>query len=223
MKGTAFTGFSPDTYRFLMEIRFNNNREFFEENRARYERVLKQPMQAMAATLLPAALAVDGEFDQRIGCIVSRIRRDTRFSKDKSLYRDHAWLGFRRPGRRISEGMTMYFEITPDNYGYGIGMYAADPSLMKEYRSKILARPSKFLELERRLEKAGFLLEGESFCRDRFPEANPQVKPFLNRKRLSWCYECEKLENTMDIALLDEVRHALALMGPLYQFLHGMD
>lgn len=221
MSANGFTGFTPDAFVFLLELRFNNNREFFEANRARYEGTVKRPMQALAAALLPAALRIDGEFDRRMGCILSRIRRDTRFSKDKSPYRNHAWLAFRRPGRRISEGMTLYFEISPEEYGYGMGMYAPDTALMKGYRERILARPARFLELHAALEEAGMALVGESYRRERFPDAPEAIRPTLNRRNLSWSFTCPDLRPTMSPALTEELIHAMERMGPMYRFLHG--
>ena len=41
--------------------------------------------------------------------IVSRINRDVRFSRDKSPYRDHIWLSFRRPGEEGKNRIGAYF------------------------------------------------------------------------------------------------------------------
>ncbi len=124
----AFQGFNEDTYKFLLELAFQNNKPFFEANRARYKANVQAPMRAMAEDLLPLALSIDPGFNTRMTSILSRIHRDTRYSRDKRPYRDHAWLSFRRPGHRISESISLYFEITPQGYGYGLGMYGGDPS-----------------------------------------------------------------------------------------------
>ena len=52
MATSRFSGFSPDAYRFLVELRFNNNKEFFDQNRARYHEVLKTPLKQLAQELL---------------------------------------------------------------------------------------------------------------------------------------------------------------------------
>lgn len=41
-----FKGFEPDTYRFLMELGFYNEKPFFDANRARCRRVVQEPMRA---------------------------------------------------------------------------------------------------------------------------------------------------------------------------------
>ena len=110
----SFNGFYRETFEFLFEIAFNNNVEWFNENKARYERFVKAPLRLLASELMEDALKVDPNFNPNITTSVSRIRRDTRFTYDKSPFRNHMWIGFRYPNTRISESCMIYFEITPD-------------------------------------------------------------------------------------------------------------
>lgn len=144
---SEFTGCPEEMYRFFWEIAFQNHREFFEANRERYRTLVQQPMLALAERLLPTALSIDPRFQTRPSAIVSRIRRDTRYTKDKSPYRDHVWLGFKPAGMRTSECFVLYAEFERERYGYGMGMYAPEPALMAELRARMLARPKHFLEL----------------------------------------------------------------------------
>ena len=41
-----FTGFPEATIQFFLDIRFHNSIDYFEENRARYERDVKAPFEA---------------------------------------------------------------------------------------------------------------------------------------------------------------------------------
>ena len=93
-----FEGFSQEALDFLNDIRFNNNQTFYEANKARYERYVKQPMRELSDELAPVVQLIDPKLDTRPGRTMSRIRRDTRYTKDKSPFRDHAWLGWRYPG-----------------------------------------------------------------------------------------------------------------------------
>lgn len=130
----SFTGFDPEAFRFLFEIGFNNNTEWFGLNRDRYKKFVQQPMRQLAAELMPTALEIDPNFNTSLNATVSRIRRDTRFTRDKSPYRNHVWIGYRYPKTRISEGCTLWFEITPQGYDYGAGFYSADSAMMERYR-----------------------------------------------------------------------------------------
>ena len=53
-----FNGFSAETFRFLLEIGFNNNADWFEANRKRYEQFVRDPMRRLAAALMPTALLI---------------------------------------------------------------------------------------------------------------------------------------------------------------------
>ena len=114
-----FCGFKPEAYIFLTELGFNNNKQWMDENRWRYKEYVYKPLCRLGEMLLPTMLDIDSEFNPRLTTIVSRINRDTRYSKNKLPYRDHMWLGFRRDGRSMGESLCMYFEISPTGYGYG--------------------------------------------------------------------------------------------------------
>ena len=74
-----------DILSFLTELHDNNNREWFEQNRERYRKVLAKH-QANTERLI----ALIAQFDPTVdGATVAnstyRIYRDTRFSKDKCI------------------------------------------------------------------------------------------------------------------------------------------
>ena len=52
-----FEGFTAETIDFLWELRMNNSREWMEENRDRYKRVLKEPFDSLAAALVAESTA----------------------------------------------------------------------------------------------------------------------------------------------------------------------
>lgn len=215
----AFQGFTKDTYVFFMEVVMHDSRQFMEENRARYKREVQRPLQELALGLLPDLLTIDANFNPRLTSIVSRIHRDTRYTKDKSLYRDHAWLSFKHPDTHTGDTFSMYAEIDPKGYGYGMGMYCPDSTFMKGLRERILANPVRFLELAEAAKKKGFTVEGESFKRDRFPDADVALKPYLNKKGISFCFYSHELKRTMRKEFQDELREGLLSLKELYWFI----
>lgn len=218
-----FNGFSAETFRFLLEIGFNNNADWFEANRKRYEQFVRDPMRRLAAALMPTALDIDGNFNPSINASVSRIRRDTRFTKDKSPYRDHMWIGFRYPRTRISEGCTLWFEITPHRYDYGCGFYSSTPAFMSAYRKKILAAPMKFLELAHSLEARGFIYSCENYRRDRFPDAPAELKPYLNVKTFAWMKTIPGVGALIAPSnILDVLTDEFSALAPMYRFLRSV-
>ena len=226
MKDTmhTFQGLTEDAYRFFWEIAFQNEHSFFEENRKRYEKSVKEPMLALADALGEAALEVDPNFNVRPSSVVSRIRRDTRYTKDKSPYRDHAFLSFKYPGAATGESFVLYAEFERTAYGYGMGMYYPLPQFMADARKRMLAQPQKFLEIVNNPAFAErFHWQGEEFKRPRFQDAPEAIRPWLNKRSMSFCFSSPELKNTMKPELVEEVQEGFRLLKPLYRFLLGLD
>lgn len=219
-----FQGFNEDTYQFFWEIAFHNEASFFEANRERYKKNVYEPLKQLTIELAPIAQEIDPDFNIRPSGVISRIRRDTRYSHDKTMYRDHAWLGFRRPGSMLSESFVVYAEFERESYGYGMGMYGSNPALMREIRPRILAKPQKFLSLvEDNAFQSRFSLQGDEFKRPRFMDAPNGVLPYLNRKGLSFCFSSPNLKNTLKPEIADEIKDGFQLLKPVYRFMMGLD
>ena len=90
--------FTPELFEFLLELRTNNNREWFQANKGRYERHVKEPLLQFIQDFEPSLHSVSTRFiaDARAnGGSMFRIYRDVRFSKDKSPYKTQAAVQFR--------------------------------------------------------------------------------------------------------------------------------
>jgi uncharacterized protein (TIGR02453 family) len=77
--------FTPDLFAFLSDLRANNDRDWFNANRERYERSLLEPALEFVADFAPRLERISPHFraDPRpSGGSLFRIYRDTRFSKD---------------------------------------------------------------------------------------------------------------------------------------------
>ena len=217
-----FDGFKPEAYMFLTELAFNNNRMWMEENRGRYREYVQLPMQQLAELLLPTALRIDPGFNPRPGCIVSRINRDTRYSKNKLPYRDHMWIAFRREGQSLGESLCLYFEISPRGYSYGTGMYTTNLPLMKALRARAAADPEGFRRIVTDPALARYEAVGEPYKREVAPDAPEDLKPYLNRRSLSFCYDDPSLSPTMSGRIADEVKNAMLELAPAYRYILGM-
>lgn len=218
-----FSGFTEETYSFFWDLAFHNSKAFMEENRGRYRETVYRPLIQLTEEILPAALELDERFNARPQSCVSRINRDTRYSKDKSPYRDHAWIAFRLPGTYLSENFCLYAEINRDSYGYGVGMYGPNPPMMAQFRERILSHPDIFLGFaERKAFTDVFSLEGEEYRKVRFQHENERLVPYLNRRNIGFIFQSGDLSRTMTPALADEIRDAFRLIKPVYRFLMGL-
>ena len=218
-----FTGFTDDTFQFLLELAFNNNKEFFEANRKRYETQVRDKMRALALDLLPVALEIDPQICKRLTGIVARINRDTRFTHDKSPYRDHLWFIFRRDGESISEGLSFYFEIKPTSFTYGLGMYDTNKPLMDALRERAMTFESKFREIisaPALLER--FTLSGEDYKRAPLPGIDPQLSLWLNKRYFYLHHNSTELGRIKRADFVDELKSGMEVLRDVYAFSRGI-
>ena len=152
---TTFQGFRPEAIQFLAELAQNNTRDWFQPRKGEYERLLKQPMEALCR-------ALEEQFRSRAIPLHAdparspfRIYRDTRFSKDKSPYKTHvaasfSWAGDGfdpTTGRSHAENVHAsggYFHLQPGEIYVGGGVWHPEPSWLKAFRDGIAADAAAF-------------------------------------------------------------------------------
>lgn len=221
-----FEGFTQESMQFLFSIRFNNSKAFFEENRAVYERSVKQPLRDLAEALAPCMLAIDAQIDTRPGRVCSRIRRDTRFSHDKSPYRDYVWLSWRYAGEARSESFGMFWDASPDAMRWGCGAYGEDKPLMDALRARMRTCPGELLEILHDPSFAsGFVINGPEYKRLEIPEDVPEALHMLYRKK-GFYVQC--IERPEDYPLIftselpGRIAQEFARLTPLYNYMRGV-
>jgi uncharacterized protein (TIGR02453 family) len=147
----TFSGFSPDAIQFLLELRANNDRAWFQPRKADYERLLKEPLEALCMALgarfakrkIPLRADAGSPF---------RIYRDVRFSKDKSPYKTYVSASF--PGTGDSPVATHgrseqvhrpggYFSFAPDESYVGGGMWRPDRDRLDAWRRLLADDPKQ--------------------------------------------------------------------------------
>lgn len=185
MDMNQFKGFQPETIDFLWELRMNNNKEWMEENRERYKTVLKEPFDALAKELAALSPAF---CDGKMKCSVSRINRDIRFSKDKSPYRACRWVTVfddKLHGTEWKLRPSFYFELNPEGYGHGLGMWCATPAYLTAYRKKIESNPAAFGRLIKKFEKdPTFQLAGEEYKKIKNETLDPLAQLWYKKKEV---------------------------------------
>lgn len=97
---TIFTGFSPESMEFFEKLAANNNKLWFEDHRDDFEQYLTGPLKSLVSDLSDTMLAIDPELVTipTVDKTISRIYRDTRFSRNKSPYKTCLWITFKRRG-----------------------------------------------------------------------------------------------------------------------------
>ncbi len=169
MTAPRYVGFNEQTIRFLGELAANNNREWFNENKSRYEELVLdvalrfiQSMQDPLAAIAPHFVATP----TRVGGSLMRVYRDTRFSKNKIPYKTNIGIQFRHELAKDVHSPGYYVHIEPGNVFLGAGMWRPDSEPLRGIRERIAAKPA---EWTRTMNDAGFerhfKLGGESLTR----------------------------------------------------------
>ncbi len=153
-----FTGFSPDALAFLRELTANNERDWFNANKSRYETVVRDPLISLAADL--AARLVKAKLPLRADPkkTMFRIHRDVRFSKDKSPYKTHAGAVLSRNGEKMAPG-SLYVHIDPAGSMVVAGFYRPEPPVLAKLRRAVVADPAGWGKVVAALKRGGFALE----------------------------------------------------------------
>lgn len=108
------------TLDFIRDLRKHNQREWFEQNRSRYE-AAREDFIAFLKNLLQGAAAFEPALEgQQPRDLMFRIYRDVRFSNDKRPYKEHICAYMADGGRKtINPGF--YLHISPDNQSFLAG------------------------------------------------------------------------------------------------------
>jgi uncharacterized protein (TIGR02453 family) len=166
-----------ELFKFLKELRENNNREWFNENKPRYEVLHKQHI-AVVQQLIDRIAAFDPDIaglDAK-SCIY-RIYRDIRFSQDKTPYKTHFGAYMTGLGGRTSPYAGYYLHVEPDNSFVSGGVWCPSPAMLKKLRQDIYDNVDEFIAIleNKKFKKIYGELEGEVLKRmpDGFPKDSP--------------------------------------------------
>ena len=212
--------FSADTMDFLFENKLHDSREWFAEHRDRYVKYVREPLMQLAEKLGPPLLDIDPLLIIEPKRTLSRVNRDTRFTKDKSLYRDVIWCCFGRDKKESWERPCFFFEASPRGWRYGVGAYWNSPGAMDNLRRLALADAPQFRAMRDALDSQSvFGLEGDRYKRPKCPEAPQELRRFLDLKNIDFIHNSLDEQLLYSPALDETVTRDFKLLAPMYELL----
>ena len=207
-----------------MDLKFHNNTEYFHANHDRYVETVQTPFYEMIEDLADDMRKIDPLMETRPYKCLSRIHRDTRFSKDKSPYRDHHWFLFRRAAEPREKCLFYYFEFGPDRLSWGIGIWGENRELMDLFRKRMRANPAGTLAMidDMNLPKRKLFLGGTSFKRMDIPAEIPdRLKPWYTGREIYIGRYDAPYKWAFTDRIIREVRQDFITLAPLYLMLRG--
>jgi len=154
---------TKDAIDFLAELELNNDREWFNANKKRYEASVKGPMEALAGEIISRMKNFDPAIDMLPRNAVFRIYRDTRFSKDKTPYKTNAGLSVSSGGKTGHGKPGVYVHLDARSFGIASGHYFLEPAQLTLMRRHIAANLPEFQKLlaEKEFKKTFGSVKGE--------------------------------------------------------------
>jgi len=141
-----FEGFPKTSVPFLKQLTKNNNREWFNVNKHRYEDRIRTPALAFIEVmgpqinkhLSPHFLALP----KKVGGSLMRVYRDTRFAHDKKPYKTNVGIQFRHEIAKDVHAPGFYVHIEPGNCFLGVGVWRPESKILAAIRSFIVDNPN---------------------------------------------------------------------------------
>lgn len=218
-----FQGFGEGVIPFFLDLRFHNDKAFMDANRERYYREVRQPFYDFIGALGPRIQEkISEDMEVRPAKCLSRINRDTRFSKDKSPYRDHLWIAFRQQGMPNDGTPFYWFELSPEHVNWGVGVWGENRQIMDVMRRRMLAKPDDFLRILPVLKQRGFTLDGPEWKKLAAPKELPgPLVPWYLKKQVYAERQGAKMAWVSSPALADRVMEDYEALAPLYWIFRG--
>ena len=183
--------FTSALFDFLRQLKKNNNRDWFQKNKARYESDVRDPALRFVEALGPGLRKISPHLvaDPRpVGGSLFRINRDIRFSKDKSPYKTAVGMSFGHDLGRQGPAPGLYVQLEPGTSWAGGGVHMPDGPTLTKVRDAIVADTSSWKRIvtNPKFKEAGANI-GESLKRapQGYDPEHPLVED-LKRKSYTW-------------------------------------
>ncbi len=137
--------FTADFLEFFIELAPNNNKDWFDLNRKRYESSVREPFRHFVQHLIDQLALVQPQFKglEAKDCVF-RINRDIRFSKDKTPYKMNVSAIISPNGKKSKAVNGVYFELGPEHVRVYGGVYEIDKDDLLTVREGIAANLDGF-------------------------------------------------------------------------------
>ena len=160
-----FAGFPNEGLTFLRNIKRNNRREWFQPRKHLFDSHVKAPMVELVEALNSNLAKFAAQHVNDPKKAIYRFYRDTRFSADKSPYKDHIAAIFPRRGHEKHISAGFYVGISHEGIDVAGGIYMPGPAELLAIRTWLAEHHTEFTKAARGPEKLMGKLHGESLRR----------------------------------------------------------
>ena len=212
--------FSQDFIDFFKELEVNNDRDWFTENKKRYENSVKKPFAKFIDDLIIAFQDIYPNLTMTSKESIFRIYRDVRFSQDKKPYKNHSAAIVSEHGKKNMTMPSLYVQANHVDFSIYSGCYQLEKDNLKSVRFHIAENIEEFKALyaDNRFQEVFGEIQGEKNKRlptDFMEAANKE--PLIFNKSF---YYFKKLpaETILDDSLISIIHKNYEAALPLNHF-----
>ncbi len=213
--------FEPDFLDFFKELAANNHKDWFDDNRDRYHKIVKDPFKAYIADVINEIRKEDPKLGIEPSEAIFRINRDIRFSKEKIPYKNHVSAIVSRNGRKDKSYPGLYIQFDAEKASFFGGAYQLSPQQTAQMRQAIADNLTVFEKLLHAddFKSAYGKVHGEKAKRiPKDLQAKAEEQPLLFNKSLYYFTELPP-ETVLADDLLQTTMHYYYIGRPMMQFL----
>lgn len=215
---------SPELFQFFRELALNNERDWFQANKARYEATVQGPLLRLIEDLRPHLQAISPHYRadaRKSGGSLFRIYNDVRFSKGVP-YKTHAGIQLRHEAGKDAHAPGFYIHLEPGSVFVAGGLWRPKPAVAQQIREAIAEDPSAWTQATTQQRFAsGFKMGGDSLKRAPrgFSEDHPLIED-LKRKDFIASHTLTE-DDACAPGFVDQLGEELRTLAPLMALLTG--
>ena len=226
---TTFSGFGAPFFDFFEELKHHNNRAWFQDHKAAYERDVVAQMLAFIEAMGPRLSEISEQYTaiaKKSGGSMFRIYRDIRFSRDKTPYKTHAACQFRHVMGRDAHAPGFYVHLEPDRIAVGGGIWQPPSRYLTRIRETIADSPAAWGKIigDSELTRRFGGIHGD--CLKRAPRGYDPSHPHIADLRRKSFFLMQPIgrEAAALPSFVDETAAAFRAADPLMRFIcHALD
>jgi len=213
--------FDKEYLKFFKELAANNHKNWFDENRKRYETVVREPFKLFITDVIKAVNKIDAEIAIEAKDAIFRINRDVRFSKDKTPYKLFNSAIISKIGRKDKSYPGMYLELNPERLAIYGGIFRPDKIQIHKVRDYIIQHNENLQSI---LGVSSFKNSFGSIKGSQYKRIPKEIQEIASKQPLlynkQWYYEFSLPAKTiLKEDLLEIITKYYMIGNPIQQFL----
>lgn len=180
-----FQGFNESTIKYFEAIRWENSKSNYKAHEQYYFEGVKEPLEELYYELFNYFGGVDSALLSSKRRCVSSAYNDARFCREEPI-KEYLYIRFKLDKGDKKSAPGFFLDASLEGYRYGMSIYKPEPKDMEKIREYFLDNKYSAIGAVQKFKEAELLeLQGDMYKRDNYPEADPVLKPLLERKRLA--------------------------------------